>query len=208
MKLKDALEWMLIETAPVAITSKYGQSAQEAVRKHLANIDYAKLTSEGFAKHPVTCVDHFHSDLVWNTALFAKVTKLSTAMEEGGISVGDIFKIDNVRPDNKVWVSSMDGFACWLHRDNLEPYDMAKQGYVALTSVDKIRGRKVEREVAIFRKNLKVGQVVKFKYNNSHILTGEIISGINCGTGELFISGFGRIKRTDIYPIDFKYPIK
>lgn len=60
MKLKDALEWMLIETSPVAITSKYGQSAQEAVRKHLANIDYAKLTSEGFAKHPVTCVYHSH----------------------------------------------------------------------------------------------------------------------------------------------------
>lgn len=97
---------------------------------------------------------------MWNTALFAKVTKLSTAMEEGGISVGDIFKIDNVSTDNKVLVSSMDGFSCWIHRDNLEPYNMVKQGQVALTSVGKIRGRKVEREEAIFRKNLKVGSVV------------------------------------------------
>lgn len=227
MKLKDALEWMLIETAPVALTSKYGQSAQEAVRKHLENIEYAeshasvgpmvapRITASSISEETIKyglspnaelqkLADQFHSDLVWNTALFAKVTKLSTAMEEGGISVGDIFKIDNARPDNKVWVSSMDGFTCWLHRDNLEPYDMVKQGEVSLTSVDKIRGRKVEREVAIFRKNLKVGMFVKFKLNG--LYGGGKVTNTDGSRG--FISGYGWIERERLYPANFKYQIK
>ena len=113
MKLKDALEWMLIETAPVALASKYGQSAQEAIRKHLENIDYADMALE------------------------------------------DI-------------------------------------------------GAKVEREVAIFRKNLKVGHDVKFKLN-SGIWSGVVSN--TAGT-KVFIIGYGWIERDQLYPIDFKYTIK
>lgn len=220
--LKDALQFLLIETQMVALHSAYGKSVHSIVAKHIEDIEFAseeskRITTTSIRQSTAKAVNtggelassinkvqqEFNSDVIWQKAIYCKVVTVSKTMHEAGIAKGDIFKVMLLDYDNKVWVRSDGNFTCWFYSYSLLPLSQLEDE-PKLTSIDTIRGRKVALELKEFRENLKAGDKVKFKS-----ALGMRSTAIKSLQGNLvdLLGYWGRTK-DQLYPVDFKYKIE
>lgn len=198
ISIPEAIKWLLLETASVAPHSKYGQQVHDTMNKHLDNIEKAHCIS---IVHQRELKDDSIEDFSLNNPVkyIATLNNVTDEMFENGFRVKDSFIITHV-DGAKVYVKSLDGFACWLDVNRLSIKQLKESD--TITKQATLLDRKREFILSNFRNNLKSGDTVKFRHKG--ITNTEVI--YSC-TDKYVHLRFWSLKISDVYPEDWKFPM-